>query len=220
MKITVDFRFINFPYEMEGLNQYLKALEESIFFHKREFERRVLTEVKNSKNLEEELNLAYQKIFDMQDRVFPKSFRNPFIILLWAVFESTMNEIANYQYKSFNCEIKLSDIRGNFLEKIKKYFNSVTKIIFSLTPEEDKELEILYFIRSIIAHGNGNLENIKKESQVKKIKELAKSEGILDIDYNQIILKKEYLERSFDLIDKTTSRYIKKVKQYFDNKNR
>lgn len=123
-----------------------------------------------------------------------------------------MNEIAKHYYKNTKCKIKISDIRGNFIEKIDKYFNHIVSIPFKLTRNERKKLEILYLIRNVIAHGNGVLDNLP-DDYIKKLKKWEKELKIFEIYMSQLILKKEYLEDSYDFINTITSRFIKRIKK-------
>lgn len=210
----IDLRFVYFPYEIWGLKYYLEALEKSLLFHKQEYEQFIKDKInKDKENLDEsDIDIAFQEIHTMVDIVYPRTFRNSFIIQLWAAFESTMNEIAKHYYKNSKCKIKIWDIRGNFIEKIDKYFDHIVSIPFKLTRNERKKLEILYLIRNALAHGNGVLDNLP-DDRIKKLKEWEKELKIFEIYTGQLILKKEYLEDSYDFINTITSRFIKRIKK-------
>ena len=214
-EINIDFRFIKFPYEMWGLKDYLKALEESLYYHQQQYPKRIKTKLEEEgyEYNDPEFDFAFQKIDAIVEDIFPRTFRNSFIVVLWATFESTINEVANYLYKNTETKLKASDIRGSFIDRIEKYFDYVVNVPLNLSQEARQKLKILYTLRNAIVHGNGILENLEQKTQ-SKLREWEKQfEGFEIKSMGEIILKKDYLEESYDLVSEIASELIKKVKQ-------
>lgn len=199
---------------MWGLENYLKVLEKSLYYHQQQYPKRIKAKLKEegSEYNDLELDFAFQKIDAIVEDIFPRTFRNSFIVVLWATFESTIKEVANYLYKNTETKLKMSDIRGNFLERVEKYFDYVVNVSLKLSQEARLKLKNLYTLRNVIVHGNGVLENLEQKTQ-NKLQEWEKQFGEFEIKSGKIIFKKEYLKESYDLVNEITSELIKRVKK-------
>ncbi len=228
--MRIDLRFTQFPYVMWGLENYLKALEKSVNYHQQQYPIRIKNELnkKGYKYDDPEVDIAFQEINAMVDNIFPRTFRNSFIVALWAAFESLIEKpdsipdakseaIVNYLSKRNEMKLKFSDFSGRFVEKVKKYFiyvSEVTGINLNLPQEKWRKIEILYALRNAIVHGGSILDNLKPNIK-NKLQEWGKQPGKFEIIWGEIILTKESLEESYSLVNEIGLELIEKVKSSF-----
>lgn len=199
---------------MWGLENYLKVLEKSLYYNQKQYPKHIRTKLEEEGYdfNNPEYDFASQNINAIVEDIFPRTFRNSFIVVLWATFESTIKEVANYLYKNSETKLKMSDIRGNFLEQVEKYFGSVVNVPLKLSQEARLKLKILYTLRNVIVHGNGVFENLEQRTQ-NKLQEWEKQFGGFEIKSGKVILKKEYLKESYNFAKEIASELIKRVKK-------
>lgn len=228
--MKIDLRFTQFPYVMWGLQNYLKALEESVNYHQQQYPIRIKSELKKKgyKCDDPEVDSASQEINAMVEHIFPRTFRNSFIVALWAVFESLIEKpdsvpeakteaIVNYLSKRNKMKLKSSDFSGGFIKKIKKYFtyvSEVTGVNLNLSQEKWRKIEMLYVLRNAIVHGGGIMDNLKPDIK-NKLREWGKQPGKFEIIWGEIVLTKESLEESYSLVNEIGLELIEKVKSSF-----
>lgn len=225
-----DLRFTQFPYVMWGIQNYLKAIEESINYHQQQYPIRIKNELnkKGYKYDDPEVDGVFQEINAMVDHIFPRTFRNSFIVAVWATFESLIEKpgnipeaeteaIVNYLSKRNEMKLKFSDFRGSFIKKVKKYFiyvSEVTGFNLNLPQEKWRKIEMLYALRNAIVHGGGILDNLEPKIKNKLLK-WGKQTGKFEIIWGEIVLAKESLEESYSLVNEIGLELIEKVKSSF-----
>lgn len=228
--MIIDLRFTQFPYMMWGLENYLKVLEESVNCNQQQYPLRIKAELneKGYRYDDPEVDVKFQEINAIVEHIFPRTFRNSFIVALWAAFESLIKKpdsipeskteaIVNYLSQRDEMKLKFSDFSGSFVEKIKKYFtyvSEVTGVNLNLSQEKWRKIEMLYALRNAIVHGGGILNNLKPNIK-NKLQEWGKQPGKFEIIWGEIILTKESLEEFYSLVNEIGLELIEKVKSSF-----
>jgi hypothetical protein len=174
-------------FEISTLDYYYDLIEQQIR-NKAAYEKMKLR--KKVKNLtQDEYEERYQEfraVDELVDAVLPRLFRGPFLLLLYAVYESAVNKIANLIQKKKDIKISLSDFskseRGDFLDKTKKYFKK--HLDFALCPDNRAwvRIKMLTELRHAIAHANGCIEMLRDKKKEKISNWIAQNIGILEMD--------------------------------------
>jgi len=128
--IDIDLRFVDNDLELDRLADFLGILEKqlasAIKKEKKKTERLLKRQKKNID--EQELSFIEQRLDDLVEDTLPRFFRGPFICAMWAVIESTINDVASYIQKEQKQVIRMKDIRSdNMLDMANKYFNHILK---------------------------------------------------------------------------------------------
>ncbi|MCJ7602960.1 MAG: hypothetical protein MUO63_15865 [Desulfobulbaceae bacterium] len=128
-ELDLDFRLVDVTFELFALSDHLDLLENQMENLRRE-ERIALEKIIRKENLspeDPECHEATQNFNRRFDFLLPRAFRGPFLVSLYAVYESSVTEIARMIQIAEEQSISLGDLRGDFLDRSKKYFNHILK---------------------------------------------------------------------------------------------
>ena len=195
-----DLRFAEFFHELYALQDYIDSIESQLpdLIIK---EKKKAHEKLSKLNYEDdpfEYQAFEREAYELVEDVLPRYFRNPIIVTLWAIFESGIIEIAKEVKDQRNLPISLKDINGDFLERTNKYFNHVIEIPIEIRGKSWQQIRTLYLLRNAIAHCNGRVENIRNDSNRKKIEQL-ESKGISTINGN-VMCSPDFINESHKIV--------------------
>ena len=159
-----DFRLADLSGELFALEDHLHLIEDQME-HIQETERsRVETQLRRDglSPKEPEWHQALDEYTYRVECLLPRIFRGTFLVALYAVYESAVTEIADLVQKKQSEQISINDLRGNFLERAKKYYRHILK--FDLYTKENiwYRLKMLSELRNAFAHTNGRLEMLSE----------------------------------------------------------
>jgi hypothetical protein len=216
-KIDGDLRFVEIGYELWGLAHYRETLEEQIIQladqKKREVRKRLASEGLTPDD--PEYSSEVQQIDTLTDEVLPRFFRGPFLISLWAVFESGMNEIGEYLGSRRATVLRPRDIRGRDPKDTwAKYFDHVVKYPLGIDDTTWQRLDELREVRNAMAHANGRVE-LLAEPLRRKIEEWCAEQRGLSTYFGLLIIAAVYVRDANELVDDTLSSLIARVRKDF-----
>lgn len=215
---TLDFRLLDIDLELSALDYHLNLIEQQIR-NKAAFER-ILSQKKikklglTSNDLEwheEQHELDYIVEF-----LLSRLFRGPFLISLYAVYESGVTEVAALIQKRNKIAISINDLKGDFLKRAKKYYNVFFKD-FELCSDNGvwQRISMLSDLRNAIAHVNGRIEMLNDKTR-KKITGYEKQKvGISSID-GYIIVEERFLKDTLSLVSASLNDLVERYKEWDD----
>ena len=109
-------------------------------------------------------------------KVLPRIVSYSFVTMLYSELEFRINEICRELRKREEIPVKLSDFRGDLIERFAKFLKVANKP--QLTSDERTEIQDFMIVRNCIVHNNGFLENFGKS---RKLKSIAKSKSHIEI---------------------------------------
>ena len=86
---------------------------------------------------------------------------------LYAVYESVVIEIADLIRDKQSQQIKIDDLRGNFLEKAKKYYKHILQFDLYSNEKAWQQIKMLSELRNAFAHANGRMDRLKPKPKKK-----------------------------------------------------
>lgn len=113
--------------ELYALEDHLQLIEAEIV-HIQKDERLRVDEYIRKEGLcpdDPEWHAALQEYDHRIDFLLPRFFRGPFLVALYAVYESAVTEIARLIQGKMDQKITINDIKGDFLERAKKYYKHI-----------------------------------------------------------------------------------------------
>ena len=162
-----DFRLleiVEIEHELYALEDHIKLIESQIKRFQRKERLRLDTHIKIQRLSPEdpEWHEAIQYYNERIEFLLPRFFRGPFLVALYAVYESAVTEIAQLMQKKMQQGISIKDLRGGFLERAKKYYGYILK--FDLCTEEKvwQRINMLAELRNAFAHVNGRIEMLNE----------------------------------------------------------
>ena len=160
MKIVkIDFRLLDASIELDVLEEHLQLIENQMERIERTERNKTETYIRKEGLCPDdpEWHIAWQK-YDYRIDQLPRFFRGTFLVVLYAAYESIVTEIARLIQAKQSQKKKINDLKGDFLERAKKYYKHILK--FDLYSEEKvwQQIRMLSTLRNAFAHANGRLE--------------------------------------------------------------
>jgi regulator of replication initiation timing len=215
--IHVDFRFVDLDFELSSLEKHRQILEEQLTFVK-EQERVRLRARLMSPELEmenAERQLAHEEVNVLVEEMLPRFFRGPYLVALWALFESGVIEIADYLAKAKQLLLRLRDIRGRDpKDQWNKYYTQIAGYPLDFTDPTWKRLEELRQVRHVLVHANGRLD-LAEESARRKLNKWCGENRGLSAHFNLLIVSADYAQAAQTLVTETLSGLISRVRAEF-----
>lgn len=215
MDILIDFRLLDVSLELFALEDHLEIIENQI----NRLSDSALIELEEYKlngNLTPEDADWDQARLECDQRIeclFPRIFRGTFLVALYAVFETAVIEIAGLIQKAQKQEITLNDLRGDFLNKANKYYKNILRFELYRDNKAWQRIRMLAELRNAIAHANGRLDMVKKESQ-KKFKNWEKQAvGIHSYD-NYLLVDSDFAKVTFNMVRQFLNDLVERYKEW------
>lgn len=192
------------------MEQYLHVIEEHLPGVIDQLRLRAETNLaKRAQNMEEgEMNMRRQDIEEVAKTIIPRFFWGPTIVSLWALYESSVGDLAAYAQKHEDAKSSLKDIkRGNFRKKTEKYFAGVLGFNFGIDQARSEKLRIIQEFRNLFAHDGGRLEGLSDQRRT-KIRKLAENTPGVEIKNGVVLFSSSFLHDCFatieDILEKIT----------------
>jgi len=215
---TLDFRLLEIEFELSDINYYLDLLEQQIK-NLQAFKR--LSKEKEIKKLGYDydhpaLQMAEHQFEYEIEFLIPRLFRSPFILTLYSVYESAVIEIARHIKRQKRIDIDINDLKGDFLNRAKKYFKDVIHFPLCSINETWTRITMLSEIRNAIAHANGRIEMLNKGTK-QKISNWEKQKiGISSLE-GFIFIEEYFLGDTLSLLSSSINDLIKRYKEWDDS---
>jgi len=210
-KLHLDFRLLDVSIELHALEDHLEIIENHI---------KQLTELEYSKvddlikvnNWDQDdpdWDFARQECNHRIEFLFPRIFRGPFIVALYAVFEAAVTDISRLIQNKQSQPISMNDLKGEFLERSKKYYKNIIRFDLHLNKEWQR-VTILSEIRNAIAHTNGRMDLLNNGTRTKIYQWENQNMGIFT-NYNFLIVDQKFTSETYYAVrlylDDLVSRY-------------
>ena len=142
----------------------------------------------------------------------PLILYNPFLVSLYAVYESAVTEIADLMQEKSGQKDSLADIkRGDFLNHARKYYRETLKFELSQNNQSWERIRILTEIRHAIAHANGHLDLVR-EGKRKQIKKWIEQDIDIEEYYGDIIVSGDFVRDTYDAVKGELESLIERFK--------
>jgi hypothetical protein len=198
--LTIDFRYIAVEYELWGLGEVLQVLEATIDRLAQEDEVATIAALRQAGATidDGDVDIAYQDIAAKRDYVLPRFVRGPFVIALWATFESLIQAIARERAKAMKAPLGMAQLRGDFIRKATVYFDAILRLPLESDPSRLSRLRDLYRVRNALVHANGNKEAMSEEGWNELATTLLRRGVSADHYRGLVVLTPEYVASAFD----------------------
>lgn len=226
---VVDFRLLDASLEMKVLEAHLNLVEEQIQIERKSAKTKLDAEIKKlSVSLQEsepgdqdgwlgEIQLAEDEYRYHVGFVLPRALRSPFLVSLYSVYESTVTEIANLMQRKVGQKISLDDLRGNFLDRAKKYYEHILQFPLSQDKRAWERLVILSCLRNAVAHANGRLDMVDASTKRRIHKWKGQQIGVQN-NRGYIVVSGAFLRGTFTLITSDLKDLVARYKVWDDDR--
>ena len=211
----IDLRLMELTSELAVLEQYLEFVEEQSQKWTTNALKAQLQELAIDLQCAEdwyvEWDLKNQEWELQTEFILPKILHSPFLVTLFALYETTVTEVANLLQRKQNTKISIADLKGSLLTRVKKYFGEVIQFEYSSSNQNWERITHLSRLRNAIVHANARFDMMHKERQ-KRTRKLLNVKGVYEC-YGYILVTKAFLKETFFLVkeelESLASRYKK-----------
>jgi hypothetical protein len=200
--------------EVYAVQDYYESLEGQIDRVQRMLKLKLDTQLK-TQNLtpdDPEWHEAIQEYDHWVDFLLPRFFRGPFLVSLYALYESIVAEIATTIqtlnpalecFKSFKKKVRL-----NSLEVFRQYYSKVLEIDICPNKTTWNQLLVLMKFRHAVAHANGRIASIHPEKFKTEIVEMARDIPRVDTYSGYITFGKQFVADTTQIVLNELLRFI------------
>lgn len=214
-ELDIDFRLVDVTFELFALADHLDLLENQMENLRRE-ERLALERFIRKENLspeDPEWHEATQDFNRHFDFLLPRAFRGSFLVSLYAVYESSVTEIARLIQIEKRVIVSLSEYkcRGSYLDRLKKYFDK--NLQFELCTDNSvwQHIKMLADLRHAFAHANGRLKMLTDDS-LEKIRNWEKLHIGIESYNGYLVVDATVTRETFDLVRSSLEELVERYK--------
>jgi len=220
MQIKLDFRLLIVSLEIEALQDNLNLIKKQMQSLREENQSKFdeYCRVNKLTPNDPEWYEAMQRFYDNVEFIVPRFFIGSFIVSVYSVFETSVTEIAKKIQNTQRQYISLNDLKGNFLERAKKYFDHILHFKYYSDDNIKVTVEMLADLRNAIAHANGRLEMLTKESR-KNIEKWKRKENGITFYYDYLLIDIECASEIFYQVQLFLKDLVKRYKDWNTEQN-
>ena len=215
MKINIDFRLLDVSMELDALEDHYELIEKQLA-HLNNVEQAALSEYRQKEKLtpeDSDWDFARQEFDHKVEFLLPRFFWGSFIISLYAVYETSVFEIARLLQKAQKHEIGINDLRNEFLERAKKYYKNILKFELCSDAETWQRINTLATLRHTLAHANGRIDMMNKKTRT-RIKALEKQTIGISTHYNYLVIDSKFAKDTLGKISISLRSLVERYKEW------
>lgn len=159
----------------------------------------------------------YSEFYFRNDCLPTRLYRGPFILTLYAVYESSVIEIANIIKKKKRLNKSIKNFNGNFLSRSKKYYADILDFDLCKDSENQHVIKHLHLVRNSLAHANGHLEFVKKNLH-EDLLALEKKRVGIEFYHNMMIVRSKFTKKALLSVDAIIMDLVKRCDAYINKK--
>lgn len=212
---SIDFRLLDVELELSDLNYYVDFLEKQIRERQADYRSELQKIIKEERLTPDDSDWQIVDVYEhMADFWIPWVFRAPFIISLYAVYESSVTKIANLIQKQRGIKIPINEERKTFnLDRAKECFDDILN--FSLYSDKTawERIRTLSTLRHAFAHANGRIEmltdNIKDKISIFERQKIG-----ISSENGFIVLEEGFLRDTLSMVSHSLNDLVERYKQW------
>ena len=158
----MDFRLLDASIELDALAEHLRLIESDMDLRQQREQGNVSAYLRDLGLTPDDAEW-HQARMNYQERIdlLPRFYRGPFLVSVYAAYESIVTETADHIRDRKSQQITIRDLRGDFLQRAKKYYEQILQ--FDLCPQNEvwERIRMLSDLRNAYAHRNGRMDMLK-----------------------------------------------------------
>jgi hypothetical protein len=137
------------------------------------------------------------------------------LVATWAVYESAVNRIAEYIAEQRGVTLKINQVRGDFLQRVRAYYKDVLKYELHREGTDWDRLDHVATLRNALAHTNGVLADVREPDARALKKWIPNQSGISIVDDEYVVVSLDFVEDSITFLAPLLDDLIARVKKDF-----
>ena len=115
-------------------------------------------------------DLSHEEYNWLVEVTYPRILRNPFLVSLFSLYESSVRQIAERIREEEGVEKPMSR-GGGFLKNARRYYEEILDFKLSRSCKHWRRLVLLSDLRNALAHTNGNVKTVRPEILARLLKQ-------------------------------------------------
>ena len=213
--IDFDFHLLDVSVELDALEDFLQLIEKQMDRIQRTERLRLDTRITQEKLSPDdpEWHSAMDEFDHRVEFFLPRFFRGPFLVTLYAVYESAVIEIARLIQKRKLHHESIDDQRGAFLKRAKKYYKHILHFDLYKSDDEWEKMMMLSDLRNAIAHANGRIEMLKPGSKT-NIDKWERQESGISNWHGSLVFDAKFVRNIFEVVHRSLHNLIERYKDF------
>lgn len=201
MSFHTDMKLASISIEIHALKDGFELIKSTLDKLKASEKDKLEKALRSSQILDEdELIDLHQDLYQKVDIFYPRLFWGPYLITIFSVFESCTQELTEYIREHKCCKLKLDELNGTLLEKLKLYYSSVLDNNYFIDNPSWKTLNDLCKVRNCFAHSNGRFSILKPNKHEKPILKLVSQKiGIKEFS-GVVVIDSDFVSRCLESV--------------------
>jgi len=193
--MSVLFFLVHF--ELGTLSTYISLVERNLSALMQDERRRIWTEVNTGDDLGTEFALDLQHQLD--SGVTTRFLTAAALLATWALYEAAISQFAEMIRHRKEVSLSLSDLRGGFLTRARRYFDDVLRFDLHPPKADWKRITMLAGLRNAFAHANGLLRDLPKTQRSRVVAWSRNVSGLTIVD-GCIVLSPAFVRESLEFM--------------------
>lgn len=143
--------------------------------------------------------VADRESAELIERVYPRYFRSPLLLIVCAVLEALLLNIADGICQLKGARLRANEIHGDFLDRIRRYFECVLDHPLNTDSEGWERIKAVFALRHCLIHANGVVGAMRPD-QARRVLDLAQTlSGVTVVD-GYLVLSAVFVDQSRTLV--------------------
>jgi hypothetical protein len=204
VRINFETRLLETRIELSGLTHARELMEKQIQLLCEERRKEAGAQVRELANQgveweDGEIQLVFQERDYAIEHLYPRLFRGPFLVTLWAIYEAGLKEVARFVKRAKNIDLDIDEISGHDVRrKARRYFEAVLQVTFGTGSSRAGDIGKVYKVRNAFAHANGRLRSLTPDVLRTVVSMIA--EGHLEETLGYIVPTDRYVAAASEVI--------------------
>ncbi|SRR6266571_1732866 len=209
----VDLRFTEVGYELMVLAQYITLLEANLPTVVDAEKRRVWVDLDPDDDADRQIGHHLEDRLDQG--VTTRFLAGAAMIATWAIYEATVSQMADYVRDQKEVSLRMSRLKGDFLERARTYYDDVLKFDLHPLGTDWTRLQRLAELRHLIAHANGRLWDVPGEDRKRLESWIKSTAGLSIVGDEYVVVSLDFVRQSHTFVDGLLKDLVDRVRDAF-----
>ncbi len=209
----VDLRFTEVGYELMVLAQYITLLEANLPTVVDAEKRRVWVDLDPDDDADRQIGHHLEDRLDQG--VTTRFLAGAAMIATWAIYEATVSQMADYVRDQKEVSLRMSRLKGDFLERARTYYDDVLKFDLHPLGTDWTRLQRLAELRHLIAHANWRLWDVPGEDRKRLESWIKSTAGLSIVGDEYVVVSLDFVRQSHTFVDGLLKDLVDRVRDAF-----
>jgi hypothetical protein len=211
--MNIDLRFVEVGYELMMLSEYVALLETNLPTIIEAEKKRIWLDLDREDDADR--SSGYHLEQRLEEGVTTRFLTAAAVTGTWAIYEATVAKMASHIQRSKEVSLRMSHLKGNFLQRARRYFDDVLKLDLHPIDTDWSRLERLGNLRNVLAHANGRLWDVPEDDRRRATSWVASTPGLTIVDEEYLIVSLAFARESLSFVDDLLRELVERVRTSF-----